>query len=66
MTFEDYFFKLKTSHLAFRDKVCTELDISIETFYLKKKKNSWNAHQREVISKVSGISVKNLFPKINI
>jgi len=62
MTFEDYYQTLKKSPLVFRDQACKKLEISPETFYLKKKNNSWDPGQKLVLAKLTGIPEKELFP----
>jgi hypothetical protein len=62
MTFTDYYTKLKKNHITLRDQVCKELSISTETFYLKMKNNTWDPGQRLILSNLTSIPEKELFP----
>lgn len=63
ISFEDYFENLKTSHVAFRDEICEKLNISKETFYLRKKTGNWTYPEKVVISQLTGIAIDDLWPE---
>jgi hypothetical protein len=63
MNFSDYYSTLKKTPLVFRDQACKKLEISPETFYLKKKNNSWDPGQKLILAQLTGIPEEELFPK---
>ncbi|MFW5831261.1 MAG: hypothetical protein ACOCVA_03360 [Prolixibacteraceae bacterium] len=68
MTFTDYLAQLekesrKTPKTEFRNQVCKSLGISKETFYYKKRNDSWTKLEQEYLSELTGIPVNIAFPK---
>ena len=62
MSFKDYYQAKKQIHIEFRDSICLLLDISIETFYRKLRRDSWKPLEKREISNFIGRDIYVLFP----
>lgn len=62
MDFKAYYELKKMQPTLLRDDICQQLEISVETFYVKLRNDSFSYPQRVVIAQIVGYSIEELFP----
>jgi hypothetical protein len=58
ISFRDYYQEQKVKHLELRERICHELEISKETFYLKLRKGDFTKLQQRIIAGIVGEGIE--------